>query len=56
MKKQILNIGKALDKSEQMQVKGGVDCVQCHNYCLANNPFDRLAFGNCMALCIDQYC
>ncbi|GAB5526942.1 MAG: hypothetical protein Roseis2KO_48140 [Roseivirga sp.] len=56
MKKQILNIGKALNKNEQTQVKGGVNCLQCQSYCMANNPNDRQGYVECMVACFEQYC
>lgn len=56
MKKRILEIGQALDKAQQQQINGGVNCFECHSYCLANNPFDRQAYGVCVSNCIAQYC
>ncbi len=56
MKKSILNIGKALNKAEKEQINGGVNCLSCHSYCMANNPNDRTGYGDCFQACVEQYC
>ena len=56
MKKQILNIGKTLSRSEQQKINGGVHCLQCDSYCFANNPNDAAGFQDCFLSCINQYC
>ncbi|TYQ00346.1 hypothetical protein C7447_101958 [Tenacibaculum adriaticum] len=32
MKKQILNLGKALNKAEQKQINGGFNVIRCHGH------------------------
>ena len=55
MKKQILKIGKALSKAEQMQVQGGSNCfMDCHFTCLNLHPTDRVAYGDCRDACWAQ--
>ncbi|MDY0780806.1 hypothetical protein [Tenacibaculum sp. IB213877] len=61
MKKQILNLGKVLSKSEQKQVNGAVfgacdgfemyyvdDCSQCENILLPGAP--TLCHNNCCVM------
>ncbi|WP_299887369.1 hypothetical protein [uncultured Lacinutrix sp.] len=38
MKKQILNLGKALNKVEQKQINGGSACAYYHQYNLCFGP------------------
>ena len=52
MKKQILNIGKALNKAEQQQITGGFGChMQCHFDCVDLHPNDKEAYGYCRDAC-----
>ncbi len=57
MKNQILKIGKALNKSEQQQIKGGnPNCViGCYDYCISITP-DRTQLSACVSSCIAQNC
>ncbi len=56
MKKSILNLGKTLNKVEQKEINGGVDCFECQSYCISNSGGDRVVYGICMDACIAQYC
>ena len=51
MKKQLLNLGKGLNKAEQKTINGGVNLFACHwtSECIEryNDPY---------ALCINQKC
>lgn len=57
MKKQILNIGKALVKSEQIQINGGSpNCLMdCYDYCISVTP-DRTQLDACVSACFAQNC
>ncbi|GEM_PF-6353979 len=57
MKNQILKIGKALNKPEQQQIKGGnPNCViGCYDYCISITP-DRTQLSACVSSCIAQNC
>lgn len=54
MKKQILNLGKVLSKSDQKSITGGnFQCVlACYDDCLASSNGDRMVYANCLDVCI----
>jgi hypothetical protein len=46
MKKQILNLGKALNKAEQKLIKGGYDYIPCSGTSCNTCPTERFCNGS----------
>jgi len=53
MKKQFLNLGKALNKSEQKQIFGGEMLNDCKDECGAGNPCSN---GQCIPFDVSYSC
>ncbi len=49
MKKQILNLGKALDKAAQKSIHGGASSSLCHRYFLCADASDCVDDGDLCA-------